>query len=489
MKKIISLFLAFAMMLTALPTIVLPAFAEDTPIIPTSVLKISQNEDWIFEISECPKDVQGKLILPDWSGVSAVEGIAAGTFQDCTGITEVLSSINLNSIGDNAFAGCTSLTKFEFFYNIKSIGANAFKDCPVTFYIDINSPALDTIVAYAEDNNIPYELMEHKYYTITYDVNGGAYKDIPNFDPEEVYETFKSENMQSSLITISSAAPKKVGCEFWGWEDEDGNLYQSGSSMLMIGKDVTVTPVYRMIYRITFHAEDYENTPTVVSNIVGSKQRYFDKEEFIDFELQATSAFSCKGYKLSKWYCPQNDTTYNAGASFQMLSENVDMYAVWNPVSYKFTFKANNGTSDSFTASGVYTQGLVMPECTFTREGYHFTGWKYGTESTIYKTGDVFEIVALANGLNPKTFTAQWAEGDITTPIYGDLDGDGIAGKTNDIVVLAKYLNNTIKLSSETLAKAQCDLTGDSANAIDTSDLTALISYLLGEINSLPVQN
>jgi hypothetical protein len=62
-----------------------------------------------------------------------------------------------------------------------------------------------------------------------------------------------------------------------------------------------------------------------------------------------------------------------------------------------------------------------------------------------------------------------------TEIIVGNIDGDGKTGKVNDIVMLAKYLKENIKLNSETLAKAQCTK-GDSV--IDTADLTALWNYI-----------
>ncbi|MDR0918160.1 MAG: cellulase family glycosylhydrolase [Oscillospiraceae bacterium] len=71
--------------------------------------------------------------------------------------------------------------------------------------------------------------------------------------------------------------------------------------------------------------------------------------------------------------------------------------------------------------------------------------------------------------------------------VCGDIDGDGTAGKMNDIVLFAKYFKGNIKLNAKAIANAQCDTNGDSATKIDSSDLTALISYLLGEVKQLPL--
>ncbi|MDR0920728.1 MAG: hypothetical protein LBM93_16000 [Oscillospiraceae bacterium] len=66
----------------------------------------------------------------------------------------------------------------------------------------------------------------------------------------------------------------------------------------------------------------------------------------------------------------------------------------------------------------------------------------------------------------------------------GDLNDDGIAGKIDDIVTLAKYLSGRLKLSEKTLKLANCD---DKDMLINTADLTALINYTLGIYKFLPV--
>ncbi|MDR0918159.1 MAG: cellulase family glycosylhydrolase [Oscillospiraceae bacterium] len=71
---------------------------------------------------------------------------------------------------------------------------------------------------------------------------------------------------------------------------------------------------------------------------------------------------------------------------------------------------------------------------------------------------------------------------------YGDINGDGIAGKMDDIVLFAKYFKGNIKLNAEAIENAQCDKTGDSATKIDSADLTSLINYLLGQVTNLPIQ-
>ncbi|MDR0918960.1 MAG: glycoside hydrolase family 9 protein [Oscillospiraceae bacterium] len=74
-----------------------------------------------------------------------------------------------------------------------------------------------------------------------------------------------------------------------------------------------------------------------------------------------------------------------------------------------------------------------------------------------------------------------------TVALYGDVDGDESIGKMADVVLLAKFFNGSISLNSSALANANCDNTGNSAGKVDSSDLSALVGYLLGTVSSLPV--
>ncbi|MDR0919197.1 MAG: dockerin type I repeat-containing protein [Oscillospiraceae bacterium] len=70
----------------------------------------------------------------------------------------------------------------------------------------------------------------------------------------------------------------------------------------------------------------------------------------------------------------------------------------------------------------------------------------------------------------------------LNRPCYADLDGDKVAGKVADVVLLSKYIKGTIQLSDETKVAADLNLDG----AIDTEDLQIIINYLTNEITVLP---
>ncbi|MDR0918747.1 MAG: family 43 glycosylhydrolase [Oscillospiraceae bacterium] len=112
------------------------------------------------------------------------------------------------------------------------------------------------------------------------------------------------------------------------------------------------------------------------------------------------------------------------------------------------------------------------------------------------ETGGMQEFTAEVTGLNgtqdlffvfsDAIYMDKWSLSETEKSpdvLIGDVDGDKVAGKTNDIVLLAKYLNSSIKLNSTALIAANCDTT---SNSIDTSDLSALVGYLLGTFKTLP---
>ena len=55
--------------------------------------------------------------------------IEAGTFRDCTSLTEILIPDSVTEIGKDAFSGCTSLTKVKLSNNLTIIEVATFRDC------------------------------------------------------------------------------------------------------------------------------------------------------------------------------------------------------------------------------------------------------------------------------------------------------------------------------------------------------------------------
>lgn len=462
MKKIISIIIAGLLLITSVP---FAASAEDIAFLdPYDVLEFESLGGW-YQITGIKEGASGKLVIPETYSAGPVKIIYDGAFKNATGLTEVIFSQNLEIIGEEAFAGCTSLTRVEFFNSVTEIAENAFNDCPVVFY----APAETYPLTYAAENGIEAHEIVHERYTITYSTV------IEGLDFVIDFEYYENTNIQ-----IKMNADPKEGSEFFGWADQDGKEYKNGSYTVMPSKNLILTPVYRKIYRVYFLTGD-------VDNIVGKTEYMLEKSYTTKFELQASSVFSRSGYNLSYWLCEESGEQFTPSSTFTMPESEVHMYAVWSPKKYTFTFKANNGTSDTFTASGIYREGMEMPECPFTRPEYHFVGWKYGNETAIYMPGDIFELPTLKTGVNPAQFSAQWELGEediIPEFTYGDFTGDE---KTtiSDLIILAKAISNKYTLSVS--QKYAADTNGD--GKVNGDDLLVLIKFISGEIKTLPFKN
>ena len=162
MKKIISLLLSLAMLLTITSGLNLTAFADtitgecgdnvtyslDTS---TGVLTISgtgKMTDYSYQSSPFCNDTKIKLVTIDYGvtsiGKNAFEGCASLTsitignsvtsicrsaFSDCTSLTSVTIPNSVTSIGERAFSDCTSLTSVTIPDSVTNIGAFAFSAC------------------------------------------------------------------------------------------------------------------------------------------------------------------------------------------------------------------------------------------------------------------------------------------------------------------------------------------------------------------------
>ena len=138
MKKIISLLLSLAMLLTITSGLNLTAFADvktgkcgdnvtyslDTE---TGVLTISGTGDMADYSTYSPFDdnnsVESVIIE---NGVTSIGG---GVFEYCTSLISVTIPNTVTSIGDSAFYNCTSLTGVTIPDSVTSIGRSAFSTC------------------------------------------------------------------------------------------------------------------------------------------------------------------------------------------------------------------------------------------------------------------------------------------------------------------------------------------------------------------------
>lgn len=121
----------------------------------------------------------------------------------------------------------------------------------------------------------------------------------------------------------------------------------------------------------------------------------------------ANNGFGKTGYYFTKWKI--GSTNYNAGATVKNLSSadgtTLTATAQWAGNTYTINFNGNGSTSGSVSSlSCTYGSNCVLRSNGFTRNGYHFTGWKIG--SKVYGNGATVSNLATGGTL---TAYAQWA--------------------------------------------------------------------------------
>ncbi len=132
MKKTIKNLALILVLVVAFSCIAIQASAADA-----SALKFADCEGGVM-ITECDKNATGELVIPDAHNGKKVVAIANYAFENCIGLTKVVMSDNITTVGDSAFAGCTAIAEITFSYNLEKIGTDAFFACDalksVVFY-------------------------------------------------------------------------------------------------------------------------------------------------------------------------------------------------------------------------------------------------------------------------------------------------------------------------------------------------------------------
>lgn len=119
--RVLSAFLAVAMLLTLLPA---AAFAAPAP-----------ESDFEYGVNKGTaaitkyKGAGGTVEIPATLGGYPVTGIKMQAFIECTSLKSVSMPESMTWIGDSAFAGCTGLEQVKISPNLTTIGPNSFYSC------------------------------------------------------------------------------------------------------------------------------------------------------------------------------------------------------------------------------------------------------------------------------------------------------------------------------------------------------------------------
>ncbi len=131
---------------------------------------------------------------------------------------------------------------------------------------------------------------------------------------------------------------------------------------------------------------------------------------FTNFNLNANT-FTRTGYQFVRWNTKANGsgTSYNAGQAMNPISQDMSLYAQWNPITYSVQFNANGGTGSMSNQSFTYGTSATLSANKFTRTNYEFVGWNTNANGsgTSYTNGQNVSNLSSTQGAVVKLY-AQW---------------------------------------------------------------------------------
>ena len=210
---------------------------------------------------------------------------------------------------------------------------------------NFDNPVTNKLKLYAKWNEIPAPTS----YTVTFETNGGT-----NVTPVYVTE---------GVVDTIPAAPEKTHYNFAGWF-KDSNLTQAfnfATDIADITENITLYAGWTIIQRtITFNVKGGSAVSAVV----------FDEGT----NATAPAAPEKYGYRFEGWYSDEELTTaYNISSASSNLTEDITLYAKWNPKQYKATFVVNGGSYVSQQTLD-YNTAITKPQDP-KRTHYTFGGW------------------------------------------------------------------------------------------------------------------
>ena len=158
---------------------------------------------------------------------------------------------------------------------------------------------------------------------------------------------------------ITLPTPTKDGCEFLGWETEDGTVYNGGDTLKNISKNITLTAQWSELYTVILKSTQHNTT-------------YYKEWSGPSGYQFILPTLSYGNYLVVSWGSHEAGTTYT-------ITGNAELIAVWGGKHY--TIKYQNLTFGGKTAE-------VLVDHTF--GNYAPTEYEYGV------------------GLNLTNITAYW---------------------------------------------------------------------------------
>lgn len=150
-----------------------------------------------------------------------------------------------------------------------------------------------------------------------------------------------------------------------------------------------------------------------------------------------------EGYRFTGWYLDEACTQLYTE---DYVTEDIVLYAGFEPIKTFITFNANGGQGTMDTLETIWGKTTNLPGCRFSREGYKFLGWATSANGpVVYK--DNTNIITAENVGDSMTLYAVWEQ--ISYKVTFVVDGQvyavvTVAPGTSTEEVIASVVNSAL---------------------------------------------
>ncbi len=214
----------------------------------------------------------------------------------------------------------------------------------------------DSVMERMEDHTL-YALYRKNENRVLFHANGG----------DGAMEDFRMETGDTARLPDNKLT--RVGYTFLGWSTTmTGEVAYADEATYTMGTAETYT----------LYAKWQINTNTLRFDANGGTGSMAElRMDYNTTQRLPVCTLTRTGYRFVGWsLTPTGDVAYADKLDFTMgdKAENI-LYAKWEKNSYKVQFVPNGGTGSMSYITIEYEDIETLPECTFTRPGFHFVGW------------------------------------------------------------------------------------------------------------------
>lgn len=217
-------------------------------------------------------------------------------------------------------------------------------------------------------------------------------------------------NLAGTIVTIEGINTLiKDHYTFKGWSTNTngtGEIYSPGVTYIMSNENVTFYAVWELdpTYSITYHGNT--NTNGVIPT---DATQYFTGQTI---SLESYNTLTKTDFAIKYWNSKADGTgiTYSVGDELVMVSSNINLYAIWEPV-FTVTYFGNSNTKGiNPIDNNLYISGssvVFSDQETLLRDGYRFIGWNTLTSGS----GISYQTNSTLTEINENiVLYAKWAE-------------------------------------------------------------------------------